>query len=235
MPKNKLDSYKYSMGEGFNYHISIATYSFLRKFFSGISCLELGCADGIGTELLLKSFKEVVAVDGSLRMIKNLQKKVKSKKLKIIHSYFEELNINQYFDTIMVTHSLDLVNNPIKVLNTIKKFAHPKSKIIIEVPNAQSFHRQAGVLIGSLKSEYDLSTMNKMVGTQRIYDMHLLLKDINKAGLKVIKTGGFLLKPFSNKQMYQLISDKPKVLDAYIKLGEKYPDIAAEIYAICTI
>ena len=89
--------------------------------------------------------------------------------------------------------------------------------------------------MGILKNEHDIGKADKHIGHQKIYDMKLLKIDAKKAGLKLIHEGGFLLKPFPNKQMHQLIGNGTKILKAYNKLGQKYPDLAAEIYVICLI
>lgn len=231
-----LDSFIYSIGgNDFNKYVTSSTYQVLSKYYYGESCLELGSADGYGTTFLLKRFKKVVAVDGSKRMLNNLRKKVKSKKLQVIHTLFEDLNLKGKFDTIVITHVIDIVDNPIQVLKIAKSFAHKKTRIIIEVPNSHSLHRQIGVLLKILKDEHQLGEADKNVGHQRIYDMKILLSDIKKSGLKIKAKGGFLLKALPNSQIYSLIDNNPKAIQAYIELGEKYPDIAAEIYVVCSI
>lgn len=231
----KLDSYRYSIGgNDFNKYITSSTYEVVSKYYYGKTCLELGCADGYGTSFLLKKFERVVAVDGSKRMLDNLGKKIKSKKLEAVHSMFENLKINEKFDTVVITHVLDIVDSPIQILKIAKKFAHKKTKIILVVSNSNSLHRQIGVHLGLLKREQEFNKADKTIGHQRIYNMELLLEHIKDANLKVLSKGGFLLKPFSNAQMYKLIGNKPKTVNAYVKLGEKYPDVAAEIYAVCS-
>lgn len=232
---NKLDAYNYSLEEGFNRIITKLTYKTLSRYFYGVSCLEMGCADGVGTQFLIEKFKHVTAVDGSSKMIKKLRKRlVQKKNLEIVLSYFENLSLNKKFDTIMVSHVLEHVDDSIRILKVTKKHAHKKTIIIIEVPNAHSLHRQAGVLMGLIKEEHSLNSSDKSVGHKRVFDLDLLTQIIIESGLKIKKTGGFLLKPFSNTQL-EKIFDSEKMIKAYSELGEKYPGIAAEIYAICSL
>jgi hypothetical protein len=42
--------------------------------------------------------------------------------------------------------------------------------------------------------------------------------------------GGYWLKPLSNAQLEAHWT--PEMLEAYMQVGERYPDIAAEIYVI---
>lgn len=230
-----LDKYQYSAAEGINASLAvIPTHLVLKKYFTGKNCLELGCADGGGTKILLEYFDQVVAVDGSKTMLDKLKSRIKSEKLTTIHSYFENLDLTQKFDTIMMSHILEHVDNPIVVLKIAAKFAHEKTKIIIAVPNALSLHRQVGVLMGLLKSEYELNERDLTQGHQRIYDRNKLKRDIKKSGLKITASGGFVIKCFSYDQL-EKIMDNPKTIEAFTILGQKYPDIAAEIYAICMI
>ena len=233
---NNLDQYNYSVSRGFTAEITTnPTYTLLSKYFRGTSCLELGCADGAGTKILLNHFSKVVAVDGSLKMIRKIKKWIRSKKLRVVHSYFENLSLPSKFDTVVMCHVLEHVDNPVIVLKNVKRFVKKNGRIIINVPNAFSLHRQAGVLLGMLKDEHDLNESDLSVGHKRVYDINKLKEDIKNAGLKTIKTGGFLLKAFSNSQLKEVFKKNPKNIDAYIKLGEKYPEIAAEIYTICKI
>jgi hypothetical protein len=61
--------------------------------------------------------------------------------------------------------------------------------------------------------------------------MNLLKKDIRKSGLIVLEEGGIFLKPFSNAQMEKVTSSK--TLNALYKVSIKYPEISAEIFAVC--
>lgn len=231
-----LDLFKYSVAEGINAAIAvIPTYTTLQKFFYGKNCIELGCGDGGGTKILLKHFDKVTAVDGSKIMLDKLRKQIKSKKLTIIHSYFENLNLSGKFDTIMMSHILEHVDNPVEILKIGRRLAHKKSKIIIAVPNALSLHRQVGVIMGLLKSEYDLNKKDQTQGHQRIYNRKHLEKDVKKAGLKIIASGGFVIKCFSNDQLEKIIGNSQKSIQAFTILGERYPDISAEIYCICIL
>lgn len=232
---NKLDKYEYTTTKGFASRVgTILTYQVVKKYFYGENCIDLGCADGGGTKILLDNFKRVVAVDASEKMLEKLRKNITSHKLHVIKSYIENLKLDEKFDTIILSHILEHVDDPIRVLKVARSLAHGRSRIIIDVPNAFSLHRQAGVLLGQLKSEYYLNEQDASVGHQRVYDMEKLLAAIDKVNLKVIKTGGFFLKPFSNAQLEQIINSEI-MINAYNQLGEKYPDVAAEIYAICSL
>jgi len=230
---NELDQFEFSTKDGFNSVLIKERYDTLQRFFKGDSCLELGCADGEGTKILLQNFKRVVGVDGSGRLIKQAKANIKDRKVEFVCSYFEHFKTKERFDVIYLGHILEHVDNPIIVLKDTKTFLKKDGIMIIDVPNAMSIHRQAGVLMGTLKNEYELNDADRSIGHKRVYDLGLLKKDITKAGLEVIEEGDIFIKPFPNNTMLKLINNNN--LKAYSHLGAKYPEIAAEIYIICKV
>ena len=67
-------------------------------------------------------------------------------------SYFEEFDPVRTFDTIVMEHVLEHVDDPKLVLEKAKKWAHKNSIFIIGVPNSESLHRLAAVKMGLLDS-----------------------------------------------------------------------------------
>jgi 2-polyprenyl-3-methyl-5-hydroxy-6-metoxy-1,4-benzoquinol methylase len=231
--KNKEDLNKYDFGTstGFYSKTLNSVYKNLIPYYNGRTCLELGCADGEGTKTLIKHFDKVIAIDGSKRQIDLARKRVKSRNVTFIESYIEDLELEEKFDTIVLAHILEHVDNPVNILKISKKFLNKNGIIIIDVPNAYSIHRQVGVLMGLLNDEHDLNESDKSVGHKRVYDFPLLEKDVKKAGLTVKEKSGILIKPFSNKQLNKILTKKG--VEAFSVLGKKYPDISAELILIC--
>jgi 2-polyprenyl-3-methyl-5-hydroxy-6-metoxy-1,4-benzoquinol methylase len=226
-----LDKYNFSTKVGFNAVLLKLRYRHLSKYFKGKTCLELGCADGEGTKILMNYFDSTVAVDGSDKLIRKAQKEIRSEKVTFIRSYFEDFEISEKFDTILLAHVLEHVDNPEFVIKKVVEFLKENGVLIIDVPNANSIHRQAGVLMKMLKNKYQLNQADKSIGHKRVYDMERLLRDISASGLALVDKGGLFLKPFSNDQMGAIL---PKnAIEAFNSLGVKYPEIAAEIYVIC--
>lgn len=86
--------------------------------------------------------------------------------------------------------------------------------------------------MGLLNSTKQLNETDKLIGHRRVYDLETLKNDFVQADLKIIHCGGYWLKPVSNAQIER--DWTPEMVDAFLKLGEKYPDIAAEIYIVAT-
>jgi 2-polyprenyl-3-methyl-5-hydroxy-6-metoxy-1,4-benzoquinol methylase len=230
---NNLDKYKFSTKNGFNSVLLKLRYEKLSKYFKGDSCLELGCADGEGTKILLKHFKRIIAVDGSQKLVAEAKNEISSNRVTFICSYFEDLKFNEKFDTIVLAHILEHVSDPLRTLKIARKFLKKGGVMIVDVPNALSIHRQVGVLMGMIKSEHALNSADLSIGHRRVYDMNSFKKMAKKADLKIIREGGLFMKPFSNVQMEKLLDKKG--IHAFNEVGQRYPEIAAEIYIICKL
>ena len=64
----------------------------------------------------------------------------------------------------------------------------------------------------------------------RIYTPETLLSEFVNVNYSIISRGGYWLKPLSDKQIEENWSDK--MIHAFMKLGEQYPDISGELYLI---
>lgn len=219
--------YKTSFNGKLMYYRSLEIIPYSR----GKTALELGCADGLMTEMLIKYFKKVVAVDGSAKFCKITRNRIKSNNLEVKCSLFEKLELNEKFDTIILAHILEHVEDPILIIKKAKSWVKDNGVILLDVPNANSIHRQAGVKMGLLKKVDELNELDKKLGHRRVYTWETLQKDIKKAGLNIKVMGGVFLKPLTNSQIEKWWTEE--MMNAFYELGKEYPEMAAEIYAVC--
>src|SRR6185295_6964384 len=91
-------------------------------------------------------------------------------------------------------------------------------------------HRQAAVLMGLLPTEHSLNETDLHHGHRRVYDPGSFRADFIAAGYGIRHLGGYWIKPLSNAQIEATWT--PEMLAAFMRLGERYPDIAGEIYVI---
>ncbi len=105
-----------------------------------------------------------------------------------------------------------------------------RGAILAAVPNCNSIHRQAAVEMGLLSSADELNDTDRKNGHRRVYSCEKLEADFQAAGLAIKKRGGYWLKPLSNIQIEQTWDEA--MIRAFMKLGERYTKIAAEIYVI---
>jgi 2-polyprenyl-3-methyl-5-hydroxy-6-metoxy-1,4-benzoquinol methylase len=207
-------------------------YEHLKEFFKGKTCLELGPAHGEGTEYLLKYFDEVMAVDGSEAMIKALKKRFANPKLETLRAYFEDFELPEKYDTVVLAHILEHVDDPQQVLAQAKKYIKPGGVIIVDVPNGMSLHRQVGVKMGMLKKVTELNEADLSIGHKRVYVPQTFQEEFKKAGLKIEKFGGMFIKILSNSQTEKVFDENQ--LQALMAVGVDNPEISAEIYVIAT-
>ena len=171
----------------FDYKLTEMNYLSLKPYFKGKNLLELGPAMGHMTKFLVNDFENISVVEGSkelLDLIPNYDNIEKH------HSYFEEFETDKKFDTIIMSHVLEHIENPIKILKLISRWLSENGIIIISVPNSKSLHRLAAVEMGLLESEYELNQRDLVLGHYRVYDLNSLKKDIIESSLKIIDEGG---------------------------------------------
>lgn len=198
------------------------------KLLENFTFLEIGPSLGIMTEKLQNITQNYFICEGSSYFAKKLEEKYPN--ITVYNCLIEELHEEKKYDLILLGHVLEHVDNPIEVLKQIKKLLKEDGKLITIVPNSNSLHRQAAVIMGILNDQKELNETDIFHGHRRVYDLEMLKNDFRESNYEIEEFGGYWLKPLSNKQLSEQWT--PEMLEAYFKLGEKYPEISAEIYII---
>ncbi|HQQ95916.1 MAG TPA: class I SAM-dependent methyltransferase [Cyclobacteriaceae bacterium] len=193
--------------------------------------LELGPAEGLMTPHLLKYDSNLTVIEGSSVFAAQLKEKYPS--LRVINSLFEDTKLEEKFDFIILGHVLEHVADPVSLLRLVKTWLSPAGKVLCAVPNAMSLHRQAAVEMGLLNTVFSQSEKDVHHGHMRIYEPDSFKSDFRTAGFQIDQFGGYWLKPLSDKQLEESWSQE--MLSAFLKLGESYPEIAAEIYIVASL
>ncbi|MCX6791671.1 MAG: class I SAM-dependent methyltransferase [Candidatus Gottesmanbacteria bacterium] len=232
--KKWLDAISLTYSSRMGFHGITTRYQFTvcKQYFTGVRVLDLGCADGESTAILANYFKHVVAIDGSHVALERLKKYVRDPNIRIINGLFEQVSLDDQFDTIFVGHTLEHVEHPVVILNKYAKNLAPHGRMIITVPNALSIHRLAAVSMGILKSPYEVTKQDISLGHRRVYDRTILHHDIKRAGLHVYADDGYWLKPLSNAQIAHQWSAKQ--LRVFMELGRNFLNNCAELVVVCT-
>jgi 2-polyprenyl-3-methyl-5-hydroxy-6-metoxy-1,4-benzoquinol methylase len=208
-------------------------YSFkiAQRHLFGDSILELGPAEGVMTELLAATGKKLTLVDGSALFCDSLRRRFPH--ANTVHSLFEEFQSSELFDNIVLGHVLEHVEDPVDILSRAKLWLKPEvGRLFAAVPNARSLHRQAATIMGLLRQEDALNEMDFHHGHRRVFNPESFRNAFSHAGLRIEIFGGYWMKPVSNAQIEA--SWTPEMTDAFMVLGERYPDIAGEIYVVAS-
>src|SRR5688500_4650382 len=96
-------------------------------FFPVGAALELGCFEGGMTELFSDYYDDLTVIEASQELIEIAQKRL-GKKVKFIHSLFEEAKLKQTYDAIFLIHTLEHLDNPISVMQAINAWLTPTGR-----------------------------------------------------------------------------------------------------------
>ena len=205
-------------------------YSFrvFERYLRGTSILEMGPAEGVMTRLLVDTGKALTVVEGSRAFCDAIA--ARHPGVEVVHSLFEDYAPAKKFDNIVLGHVLEHVAEPADIVKRAAAWLTPSGRILAAVPNCRSLHRQAAVIMGLLASETSLNEADIHHGHRRVFDPESFRQCFVAAGLAVEVFGGYWLKPLANAQIEATWT--PTMLEAFMQLGERYPDIAGEIYVV---
>jgi 2-polyprenyl-3-methyl-5-hydroxy-6-metoxy-1,4-benzoquinol methylase len=190
----------------------------------------MGPAEGLMTGVLADAFPDLTLVEGASGFCADLRRRFPG--ADVIQSLFEEFEPAKQFDTVVLGHVLEHVDDPRFILSRVRTWLAPDGVVCAAVPNAHSLHRQAAVIMGLRETEYSLNETDLHHGHRRVYDPESFRADFLSAGFKIEVFGGYWIKPLSNSQIEA--SWTPEMLEAFMQLGERYPDIAGEIYIVAS-
>jgi 2-polyprenyl-3-methyl-5-hydroxy-6-metoxy-1,4-benzoquinol methylase len=192
------------------------------------SMLEMGPAEGLATAMLAERHPDLTCVEGSEALVAQLRERLPG--IEVVASLFETYEPGRQFDTIVLGHVLEHVEDPVDIMRRAASWLAPGGRVIAATPNANSIHRQVGVELGIIEVETQLDASDLRVGHRRVFDLRSLRALVRDAGMTVVQTGGYWLKPLSNAQIEATWSDE--LIDVFMDLGGRYPEIAADIYVV---
>jgi len=193
--------------------------------------LELGPAEGLMSEKLLAVAGRLTVVEGSKKFAELIRSRLPD--VQVVNALFEEAAIEEVFDHVILGHVLEHVENPQLILQRVKQWLKPGATVLCAVPNANSIHRQAAVEMGLIPTVTTMSEKDKHHGHLRIYDPASLQAEFTQAGFSINAQGGYWLKPLPDGQLESQWSESQ--LDAFMRLGEKFPAVSAEIYLVASV
>ena len=174
------------------------------------SLLEIGCGFTPIFEKYNK-FDSCTIIEPGERAFKNaLEKSISDSRLTCINSFLENSQQleGKKFDCIVSTGVLHETETPDTFLRVIRSLMHESTKVYINVPNSDSFHRVLAREMGLIKSVQDRSDRNILLKQSSIFNMdslkQLIVDTIPDVKIDACKT--FFIKPFTHQQMVDLWS-----------------------------
>lgn len=204
-------------------------YETLKPHLKGPAGLEMGPAEGEMTRLLMDDFESLTVVDGAAELLERIPD---APKLTKVHALFEQYSPSRQFDSIVMEHILEHVEDPVALLRRVKGWLKPGGRLLVGVPNAGSVHRLVAVKMGLLKEAGELNARDLALGHRRVYTWAALRADLERAGLAVQQMKGVFFKPVSNQQIQDHWDER--MIRGFYELGADLPELAAEISVVCS-
>lgn len=200
--------------------------------------LEIGC--GLDPLFMhIDDFKKVTVVEPSEDFISNARNLSRGDgRIELIQDFFEQCVEDgsvkkQEHDYIVCSSLIHELEEPQKILSSIKLLCSKDTVVHINVPNAKSIHRLLAVEMGLIDSIYQLSEQQLQMQRHQVYDMEKLVNLVNKNGFEILESGSYFPKFLSGRQMDELLAQgiiNEKLFDGLYGLGKYLKDYGSEIY-----
>lgn len=124
---------------------------------------------------------------------------------------------------------------PEVMLTAIHACLAPQGVLHVNVPNANSLHRQLAVAMGLMPHTQVLTERNQTLQQSHVFSMASLQELLKKTNFLPIANTGYFLKPFTHQQMMQVWPHLPEnCFEGLYTLGQHYPEMASEIAITAT-
>jgi len=180
------------------------------------------------TQFLVNDFEQLTIVEAAANLLAQIPER---RNLIKVNALFDDFQPGHPFDSIILEHILEHVDNPVGLLNRVKNWLAPEGRLFLGVPNGNSIHRLVAVKMGLLDDPCQLNSRDHALGHRRVYTPDTFRADIETSGLKVLEMGGVYFKPLSNAQIQEHWTEE--MIQGFYELGKDFPRYAAEIYAVC--
>lgn len=227
--------HQYAYGFDFDVMHPFMIRSF-EPFFNPGSLLELGSFKGDFTRRFVPYFDDVTCVEASGIALEAARQKL-GDKVQFVHSRFETATLPKRYDNIVLTHVLEHIDDPVRLLKRINdEWLAEGGRFFLVCPNANAPSRQIAVKMGLITHNAAVTPAEAEHGHLRTYALDTLERDAVAAGLKVVHRSGIFFKALANFQWDQLLST-PIISKEYLKgcyqLGQQYPDLCSSVFLMC--
>ena len=230
-----VDGRKYAYGFDIDVMHPYMIKSF-KPFFRNGNFLELGSSKGDFTKRFIPFFNKITCVEASDEAI-NLAKDNLNGEINFINALFEEAMLPEKYENIVLTHVLEHLDNPVRVLKRVNdEWLSDKGRFFLVCPNANAPSRQIAVKMGLITHNSAVTPAEEEHGHRTTYTLDTLERDAKAAGLKVVHRSGIFFKALANFQWDKLLETdiiSPEYLEGCYQLGQQYPDLCSSIFLLC--
>jgi len=227
---------KYAYGFDFDVMHPYMIRSFEPFFRKGGNLLELGSWKGGVTKRLAEHFDDISCVEASDVAAAEVTKKM-GDNVTMYNALFEDVTLPAKYDNVVMTHVLEHLDDPIKVLKRINdEWLSDEGRLFLVVPNANAASRQIAVKMGLIDHNSAITEAEKAHGHLITYSLDTLERDARAAGLKVMYRSGVFFKALANFQWDEILKTdivSPEYLEGCYQIGQQYPDLCASIFLMC--
>lgn len=205
-------------------------------FFRPGSLLELGSFKGNFTRRFCDFFDDITCVEASGEAIEEARRKL-GNRVHFVHSTFETVALPRRYDNIVLTHVLEHLDDPVRVLRRINsEWLAEGGRFFLVCPNANAPSRQIAVKMGLISHNAAVTPAEAEHGHRCTYTLDTLERDAVAAGLNVVHRSGIFFKALANFQWDRLLNTdiiSKEYLEGCYKLGQIYPDLCSSIFLMC--
>lgn len=207
-----------------------------RPFFVQGNLLELGSFRGDFTKRLLPHFNQITCVEASQAAAAEAGVMLGGD-VEIINATFEEAQLATKYSNIVLTHVLEHLDDPIKVLTRISsEWLAEGGRLFLACPNANAPSRQIAVKMGLISHNTAVTEAEQVHGHRCTYTLDTLERDARAGGLYPIHRSGIFFKALANFQWDKLLGTdviSDDYLEGCYQLGQHYPDLCSTIFLVC--
>lgn len=201
------------------------------------ACLQVGCAHGDQTSLLLERFEDLTVLEPDPTFIAHTRDRL-GQRVTFVEGLLEDFQTDRRFETIVFSHVLEHVLDPVAALHRLGALLAPGGRLYVVVPNAEAPSRRIAVKMGLFSHLEGLSAADEAAGHRRVYRLDTLQRDVAAAGLEAEHSGGILYKPLANFQFNALIGGpliSDQFMEACFALGYERPSECASIFVVARV
>ena len=205
-------------------------------FFNYGSMLELGSFKGAFTQRLMAYFDDITCVEASSVAVEEAKARLGTK-IHFVNALFETVTLPKRYDHIVLTHVLEHLDDPVRVLKRVNdEWLADGGRFFLVCPNANAPSRQIAVKVGLIAHNAAVTPAEAKHGHRITYSLDTLERDAVAAGLRVVHRSGIFFKALANFQWDRLLQTdivSKEYLEGCYALGQQYPDLCSSIFLLC--